>query len=173
VNSIVGWLRIVAEYQAYLKEKNMTKVSVALLAVIWFFPAIQSGSNIHLELGNTTITEDGSRVIEIGGKCGGGGLLAFHLPQKGWFVVSTEPFPGYDFQRTAKLDGTRVTFNINNKRYEITSDHSISSTEQKLDLWVVQITPPTDKADAQSKVISCSTDFQYWLKSTLLRNVRN
>jgi hypothetical protein len=27
----------------------------------------------------------------------------------------------------------------------------MSSTETKLDLWVVQITPPADKADAQSK----------------------
>ncbi|HEV8429369.1 MAG TPA: hypothetical protein VGQ41_15825 [Pyrinomonadaceae bacterium] len=151
----------------------MIWVSMALLAVTSFFPVIQSGSTIRLELGDTTITEDGSRVIQFGGRCGSGGLLAFHLPQKGWFVVSTEPFPGYDFQRIAKLDGNKIRFSLNSKQYEITSDHPISSTEQKLDLWVVQITPPADKADAQSKSISCASDLQIWLKTRLLRDIKN
>src|SRR5215813_12920569 len=150
----------------------MTYVSLVLVLVTLFVPAFQSGSNPHLELGDTIITEDDSRVVEIGGKCGAGRLLAFHLPQKGWFVVSSEPYPGYDFQKIASLDGNTITFSLNNRRYQITSDHPISPTEQKLDLWVVQITPPADKADAQSKLISCSTDFPFWLKSTLLRAVK-
>lgn len=149
----------------------MSWLSIALLAMSLFVP-VQSGSKVHLELGDTRITENGERVLEIGGKCGGGSVLAFHLPQKGWFVVSVEPSPGYDFQKIGKLDGNKITFSVNNRRYEIISDHPMSSTETKLDLWVVQIAPPADKADPESKSMSCATDFQYWLK-TLSRDVNN
>src|SRR5262245_2715717 len=135
------------------------------------FTTFQSTSTekVNLQLGNTRITENGETLIEIGGKCGGGKVLAFHLPEKGWFVCSTEPYAGYDFQRIAKLSGSRISFSIDNRAYEIISDNAISSERQMLDLWVVRITPPADKADATGKTISCSTDFKYWLETLLLR----
>jgi hypothetical protein len=135
------------------------------------FTTFQSTSTekVNLQLGNTRITENGETLIEIGGKCGGGKVLAFHLPEKGWFVCSTEPYAGYDFQRIAKLNGNRISFSLDNREYEIISDDAISSERQMLDLWVVRITPPADKADATSKGIACSSDFKYWLETTLLR----
>ena len=135
------------------------------------FTTFQSTSTekVNLQLGNTRITENGETLIEIGGKCGGGKVLAFHLPEKGWFVCSTEPYVGYDFQRIAKLSGSRISFSVDNREYEIISDNAISSERQMLDLWVVRITPPADKADATGKAISCSTDFKYWLETSLLR----
>ncbi len=128
-----------------------------------------STEKVNLQLGNTRITENGESVIEINGKCGGGTVLAFHLPEKGWFICSAEPYAGYDFQRIAKLNGNRISFSLDNRKYEIISDDPINSEPQTLDLWVVRITPPADKADATSKSIACSSDFKYWLETTLLR----
>jgi hypothetical protein len=144
-------------------------ISVTLLLYL-SFTASQSTSTqeVNFELGNTTITENGESLIEIRGKCGGK-VLAFHLPQKGWFVCSVEPYAGYDFQKVGKLNGNRISFTIDNRNYEIISDQAINSGIQMLDLWVVRITPPADKADADSKMISCSSDFKYWLETTLLR----
>jgi hypothetical protein len=145
-------------------------ISVSLLMALPFTTSQSSSTQeVNLQLGNTRITENNESLIEVGGKCGGGKVLAFHLPQKGWFVCSAEPYAGYDFQRIAKLNGNRITFNIDNRGYEIISDQAINSGSQMLDLWVVRITPPADKADANSKMISCSSDFKYWLETTLLR----
>lgn len=144
-------------------------IALTLLALSSSAAALQSlpRKRIYLELGNVKVTENGESVIEVGGKCGAGQVLAFHLPRKGWFVASVEPFAGYDFQKIGKLDGNRITFKVDNRRYEIISDQPISSGARSLDLWVVRITPPADKADAGSRVISCSTDFKYWLETTL------
>lgn len=130
------------------------------------------GERIHLKLGDTKITENGEPVIEFSGECGGGEVLAFHLPQKGWFVCSVRPFAGFDFQRIGKLDGNRIAFSLDNRKYEIISDQPISAQHQSLDLWVARITPPADKSHAESKLISCSSDFEYWLRTTLKEEKR-
>ncbi|MDQ3666285.1 MAG: hypothetical protein M3410_06750 [Acidobacteriota bacterium] len=147
-------------------------VVLTLLTLFSSVAAFQSASKerIYLELGDTIITENGESVIEVGGKCGSGQVLAFHLPKKGWFVASVEPFAGHDFQKIGKLDGNRITFKVDDRRYEIISDQPISRQTSSLELWVVRVTPPADKADAESKLISCATDFKYWLEKTLLRN---
>ncbi len=149
-------------------------IGLTLLTLLSSVAAFQSASKekIYLELGDTKITENGKPFIEVGGKCGGGQVLAFHLPRKGWFVASVEPFAGYDFQKIGKLDSNRITFKVDDRRYEIVSDRPISSGARSLDLWVVRITPPGNKADAESKLISCSTDFEYWLETALLRDER-
>jgi hypothetical protein len=146
---------------------------VLTLLMLFSSPAAaqsDSKKRIHLELmGNTKITENGKSVIELGVTCGGGQVLAFHLPKKGWFVASTEPSAGYDFQKIGKLDENQITFKVDNRKYVITSDQPISQQTTSLALWIVRITPPADKADAESKLISCATNFKYWLETTLLR----
>jgi hypothetical protein len=129
-----------------------------------------SKERIHLQLGDTIITENGKSVIESRGKCGAGEVLAFHLPEKGWFVASVEPSADYDFQKIGKLNGNRIAFELDDNRYEITSSHSISQIATSLDLWIARIAPPTDKPYSQSTSISCASDFKYWVKTTLLRN---
>ena len=147
-------------------------IALTLLTLSSSVAALQSlpQKRIYLELSNTKVTENGKSVIEVGGKCGAGQVLAFHLPKTGWFVASVEPYAGYDFQKIGKLDGNRITFKVDGRKYEIISDQPINSGSRSLDLWVVRITPPADKADAESRVISCSTDFKYWLGTTLLRD---
>ncbi len=131
-----------------------------------------SEKRIYLQLGDTKVTENGKSVIEVGGKCSAGEVLAFHLPKKGWFVASVKPFTGYDFQKIGKLDSKKITFKLDDSKYVITSHKPISPQTSSLKLWITKITPPADKADAASKVISCSSDFEYWLKTTLQRNER-
>jgi hypothetical protein len=135
------------------------------------FAAFQSNSteNVNFRLVNTKVTENGKPLIEIGGECGGGKMLAFHLPEKGWFVTSAEPYAGYDFRRIARLNGNRISFSIDDRKYEIISDEAINSGSQMLDLWVVRITPPADKANSNDKLISCSSTFKYWLETTVLK----
>ena len=146
--------------------------ALTLLTLSVSTAAFQSSpqKRIYLELGNTKVTENGESVIEIGGKCGAGGVLAFHLPKRGWFVASVEPFAEYDFQKIGKLKGNKIVFRMDNRKYEIISDQPISSQARSLDLWVVRIAPPADKAHSEGKVISCATDFKYWLETTLLSN---
>ena len=149
------------------------RVVLILLAFSSSVPALQSPTKerTYLELGDTRVTENGEPVIETGGKCGAGQVLAFHLPEKGWFVVSSvKPSGGYGLRKIGKLDGNRVTFEVNDRRYEIISDKPISPQTNSLDLWVINITSLTPKADAGSKSISCATDFKHWLKTTLFQD---
>jgi hypothetical protein len=143
-------------------------MALTLLAFSSSVPALQSPTKgkIHLELGDTKVTENGETVIEAGGKCGGGEVVAFHLPGKGWFVVSVKKPSGAGFRKTGKLDGNRITFEVHDRRYEIISDQPISPQTTSLDLWVINITSSTGKAYAD-KSINCAADFKKWLKTTL------
>lgn len=147
--------------------------SYLILALLTLFSAgaLQSTSSekVRLELGNMIVTENGKTVLEVGGKCGGG-VLAFHLPQKGWYVTSVDSFEGYDFQKIGKLNGKKISFQYDNSNFEIVSDKPISNQAETLDLWVVRIGPPADKAQAADKLMSCATDFKYWLETTLLKD---
>jgi hypothetical protein len=146
-------------------------MALTLLAFASPVPALQSPTKerIHLELGKTRVTEDGETVIEVDGKCGAGEVVAFHLPGKGWFVVSVKKPSGAGFRKTGKLDGNRITFEVHDRRYEIISDQPISPQTTSLDLWVINITSSTGKAYSD-KSISCATDFKSWLKTTLFRD---
>lgn len=147
-------------------------MALTLLAFSYSIPALQSPTKerVYLELGNTRVTENGETVSEGGGKCGPGEVLAFHLPEKGWFVVSSvKPSGGYGLRKIGKLAGDRITFEIHDRRYEITSDKPISPQTTSLELWVINITSWTPKTDADSKSISCATDFKQWLKTTLFK----
>ena len=150
------------------------KIWIVLTLIMLFSSMVIAQSvskeRIYLQLGNTIITENGKPVIEVGGKCGAGEVLGFHIPKKGWFVASVEPFADYNFQKIGKLEGNRITFKVDDRKYEIISNQPISPQISSLDLWVVKITPPADKSDANSRLISCATDFKYWLETTLQRN---
>lgn len=145
------------------------KLWVGLLLVTLSIAGVQPPvqERINLELGDTKITENGEVVFEFSGKCGAGEVVAFHLPQKGWFVASVHPAAGYDFQKIGKLMGNKITFQMDNRRYEIASNQPISRQVSTLDLWIVQITPPAGKAHAESKLINCSSDFKYFLKNNV------
>ena len=148
-------------------------VVMTLLAFSSSVPALQSPAKerIQLELGKTRVTENGEPVIEVDAKCGPGEVLAFHLPEKGWFVVtSVKPSGGYGFRKNGKLDGNKITFDVGDRRYEIISDQPMSPQATSLDVWVINIASPIHKADADSKSIMCATDFKYWLKTTLFRD---
>ncbi|HEX8398379.1 MAG TPA: hypothetical protein VF644_13185 [Pyrinomonadaceae bacterium] len=143
-----------------------------LLTIFSSIAAAQSDSKekIALQLGNTIVNENGKSVIESKGACGSGEVLAFHLPQKGWFIASVEPLDGYDFQKIGKLEGNFVTFEIDGNRYEIISNQPISRQTSSLDLWVVRVPTPTDKVNISGTAISCASDFKYWLKTNLPKN---
>jgi hypothetical protein len=148
-------------------------MALTLLAFSSSVPALQSPTKerIYLELGDTRVTENGEPVIEGGGKCGPGEVIAFHLPEKGWFVVSSvKPSGGYGLRKIGKLAGNRITFDVGDRRYEIISDKPISPQTTSLDVWVINITSWTPKADADSKSIICATDFKHWLKTTLFKD---
>ena len=149
-------------------------MALTLLAFCSSVPALQSPTKerIYLELGKTRVTENGETVIEVDAKCGPGEVIAFHLPEKGWFVVSSvKPSGGYGLRKIGKLADNRITFEVHDRRYEITSDKPMSPQTTSLDVWVINITSSTGtKADADSKLIICATDFKSWLKTTLFRD---
>jgi hypothetical protein len=82
-------------------------VALVLLALSSSVAGLQSApkEKVYLELGNTKITENGKSVIEVGGKCGGGQVLAFHLPQKGVVRFFGRLIPRLRFPEDRKATG--------------------------------------------------------------------
>ena len=117
-------------------------------------------------IGTTTVFEDGKAIFAVTGKNCCGQVVAFHTA-RGWFVASVDPFSPYDFQKIGKLDGNTISFKIDNRNYELKSDHPISSQTSKLDLWVVRIPPPFDKHEGNA--LSTATNFPFWLESNLTK----
>ena len=142
-------------------------ILIVLLFSFSIFAQTTSQKSVVLELGNTIIAENGRTIFEVSGKCGSGEVVGFHLPKKGWFLASTKSFEGYDFQKIGKLDTNKISFKIDNQDYEIISDQPISPQVKFLNLWIVRITPPADKNQADGKSISCSSNFEYWLETNL------
>jgi GWxTD domain-containing protein len=75
-----------------------------------------------------------------GGKRSGaaaGPIIWFHLPERGRFIFSLTPHPGYDFQRLGTIERNRMKFTLNNEQYEWVSDVPVVEAGGPWNLYVL------------------------------------
>jgi hypothetical protein len=71
-----------------------------------------------------------------GGGCAGS-IIWFYLPNRGRFIVSLVPRPGYDFQKIATIEDNKILFSIGGDRYEWLSTSPIVGDGGSWNLWVL------------------------------------
>src|SRR5215212_5657126 len=96
---------------------------------------------VALAVKNYSLTINGNLVGKSKSSIGcEGALLWFYVPQRGRFIFSLVPREGYDFAKVAVLDGNRIEFTFNGKRYEWVSSASILPNGGTWNLWVLHDT---------------------------------
>ena len=78
-----------------------------------------------------------------------GALLWLYIPERGRFIFSLVPRPGYDFEKIAVLDENKIAFTIDGERYEWVSSASILPSGGTWNLWVLRDTKYTPLFSAE------------------------
>jgi len=66
-----------------------------------------------------------------------GALLWFYVQNRGRFIVSLVPRPGYEFQRVGIIEDNRIEFTVNDNHYEWLSSSPILPGGGTWNLWVL------------------------------------
>jgi hypothetical protein len=66
-----------------------------------------------------------------------GELPAFYLPGKGVFIISIRPHEGYDFQKIAVAEGSKISFSYDGDKYEWVKDDPWIPYRGPWNLWVL------------------------------------
>jgi hypothetical protein len=67
-----------------------------------------------------------------------GALIWFYVPDKGRFIFSLTPRPGYEFAKIARIEDNRISFSIGEDVYEWVSSTPIVGSGGKWNLWVLR-----------------------------------
>lgn len=67
-----------------------------------------------------------------------GALIWFYVPDKGRFIFSLTPRPGYDFEKVAQIEDNKITFTVGEDSYEWVSSTPIVGSGGKWNLWVLR-----------------------------------
>jgi hypothetical protein len=66
-----------------------------------------------------------------------GAIIWFYLPERGRFILSLQPHPGYDFQKVGVIEHNRILFSLNGDQYEWRSEAPIVGQGGNWHLWVL------------------------------------
>lgn len=69
-----------------------------------------------------------------------GSLIWFYVPDKGRFIFSLTPRPGYDFEKIGLIEDNKISFRIGEDVYEWVSSAPILGTTGNWNLWVLRDT---------------------------------
>ncbi len=92
---------------------------------------------VALRIKNSSLSINGTLVSKSKSSGCSGALLWFYVPERGRFIVSLVPREGYEFQKTAVLDGNRIEFTADGDLFEWSSTDSILPTGGTWNLWVL------------------------------------
>lgn len=96
--------------------------------------------DVELKLSNFDVYLNGrKRITKIGGGVSGS-LVWVNFPDgidKGRFIFSVIPRPGYDFQKVGTLKDYTIEFNFNGVNYQLVSSIPIISTQKAWNLWIL------------------------------------
>jgi hypothetical protein len=67
----------------------------------------------------------------------GGKVVWFCLPDKGPFIISTNPHKGYDFKKVGVITGKTISFTHDDKVYEWVSRSSVLGDGTERELWLL------------------------------------
>lgn len=93
--------------------------------------------DIQLQVKNYELLIDGESVYKSPGGSLSGPLVWLALRDRGRFVFSLVPRPGYDFQKTAKLEGNKISFEWSGERFEWVSSEPVVGLGGNWNLWVL------------------------------------
>jgi hypothetical protein len=90
------------------------------------------------------VVVDGKLTATVGtGGCSGK-LVHFSLEPKQRFVLSTQPYDGYEFTHAGMIDGNSIRFEWNGKTYELLCSEPVLEGGAKAPLWLlVDVRPDT------------------------------
>lgn len=69
-----------------------------------------------------------------------GALLWFYVPEKGRFIFSLTPRAGYDFEKVARIEDNKISFQIGDDTYEWVSSAPIVGSGGTWNLWLLRDT---------------------------------
>lgn len=93
--------------------------------------------DIQLQVKNYELLIDGESVYKSPGGSLSGPLVWLALRDRGRFVFSLVPRAGYDFQKTAKLEGNKISFEWEGERFEWVSSEPVVGLGGNWNLWVL------------------------------------
>jgi hypothetical protein len=93
--------------------------------------------DISLQVKNYELLIDGESVYKSPGGSLSGPLVWLALRDRGRFVFSLVPRPGYDFKKSARLEGNRITFEWGGERLEWVSSEPVVGLGGNWNLWVL------------------------------------
>lgn len=93
--------------------------------------------DIQLQVKNYELLIDGESVYKSPGGSLSGPLVWLALRDRGRFVFSLVPRAGYDFQKTARLEGNKISFEWGGERFEWVSSEPVVGLGGNWNLWVL------------------------------------
>ncbi|HYY97289.1 MAG TPA: hypothetical protein VE642_01790 [Pyrinomonadaceae bacterium] len=93
--------------------------------------------DVSLQVKNYELLIDGESVYKSPGGSLSGPLIWLALRGRGRFVFSLVPRPGYEFQKTARLEQNRITFDWGGERFEWVSSEPVVGLGGNWNLWVM------------------------------------
>jgi hypothetical protein len=95
-----------------------------------------SPSDMQLKITNYSLRVNGESVWRSAGGCSGA-LIWFSLGERGRFVFSLVPRPGYDFRKVGKVEHNKISFEWGEDRYEWVSQLPVVGGGGTWNLWVL------------------------------------
>jgi hypothetical protein len=93
--------------------------------------------DVYLQVKNYELLIDGESVYKSPGGSLSGPIIWLALRDRGRFVFSLVPRPGYDFQKTARLEGNKISFEWSGERFEWVSSEPVVGLGGNWNLWVL------------------------------------
>ena len=93
--------------------------------------------DVYLQVKNYELLIDGESVYKSPGGSLSGPLIWLALRDRGRFVFSLVPRPGYDFQKSARLEGNKISFEWGGESFEWVSSEPVVSLGGNWNLWVM------------------------------------
>jgi hypothetical protein len=114
----------------------LVSCSLTLTLFAQSVPTKTSQPDADLKLEDYNLYLNGRHVIESGGSVSGK-VVWFCLPDKGPFVLSTNPHDGYDFNKVGVIKGNTISFTHDSNYYEWVSTSQVVSDGAERDLWLL------------------------------------
>jgi hypothetical protein len=113
--------------------------------------------DVMLNISNFKLTVNGELLASADqvGDRRAGSLLWFYLPERGRFIISLAPRPGYPFQKLGCIDENSIKFSWQRDNFELISDKPIVGAGGKWRIWIAcdpTYRPDFDFADAARRL---------------------
>lgn len=93
-------------------------------------------ADVQLRVSNYKLLVNGEAVWRSTSGCAGA-LVWFSLADRGRFIFSLVPRPGYDFRKVGKVEHDRISFEWGGERYEWVSGQTVVTGGGNWNLWVL------------------------------------